>query len=371
MSASKTKGKRVTIYDIARTIGIAPSSVSKALNDLPSVSDNIKALVKATAKELNYRHNINAANLRRGSSRTIGVIVPKINVGFFSDAIAGMEEACYDNNHRLIICQSDESYKKEVKAVETLIQQNVDCIIISLSQETRSTEHLREITDHHVHLVQFDRVDDAIASHRIVNDNKNAAYKAVKHLVDQGYKRIALLGGPDYLPVYKDRKEGYIKAIREAELDIPYHYILDNSLKTEAAMASATSLLRHQKPPDAFFTVTDHAALGVLKAAISLGLKVPEQVGIIGFANEIFSDVISPSISTVDQKSRQLGKAAANIYFTRVLGQLTTQKRPRFEKQVIESSIIVRESSMRKKQAGNSAIRGRRVSRKIASPGKT
>ena len=90
MNSIKTKGKRVTIYDIARTIGIAPSSVSKALNDLPSVSDNIKALVKATAKELNYKHNINAANLRRGSSRTIGVIVPKINVGFFSDAIAGM-----------------------------------------------------------------------------------------------------------------------------------------------------------------------------------------------------------------------------------------------------------------------------------------
>src|SRR5436190_23300996 len=128
MHTKRVKEKRITIHDIAREIGIAPSSVSKALNNLPSVSDKIKTLVKAKAKELNYKYNSSAANLRRGSSRTIGVIVPKINVAFFADIIAGIEENCFEHNHRLIICQSDESFVKEVQAVETLVQQNVDCI---------------------------------------------------------------------------------------------------------------------------------------------------------------------------------------------------------------------------------------------------
>lgn len=338
------KNKRVTIYDIAQAIGIAPSSVSKALNNQPSISNKIKALVKSKALELNYKHNSNAANLRRGSSQTIGVVVPKINTAFFSDAIAGMEEACFENKHNLIICQSDESYQKEMQAVETLIRQNVDCILISLSVETKSTKHLEDISGHHVSLIQFDRVDHNIRSHSIVNDNKNAAYKAVMHLIDMGYKRIALLGGPDHLTVYHDRKEGYLKAIKEADLSIPYNYIVEIALTTEMGMQVATELLESKEPPDAFFTISDHSALGILRATASKGLKVPEQVGIVGFANETFTELISPSLSSIDQKSRKLGKEAANLYFNYVLKQEAAGK---FKKQVIESSLIIRDSSLK------------------------
>ncbi len=342
------KEKRVTIHDIARAIGIAPSSVSKALNDLSSVSDNTKTLVRAKAKELNYKHNSSAANLRRGSSRTIGVIVPKINVSFFSNAIAGIEENCFENNHRLIICQSDESYLKEVQAVETLIQQNVDCILISLSQETKTTDHLTEITNHHIHLVQFDRVDPNFSSHTIVNDNKTASYHAVKHLISQGYSRIAFFGGPEYLPVYKDRKEGYLQALREADLNIPYDYLLDNVLKTETAILKANELFLHKNPPEAFFTVSDHAALGVLKASLASGRKVPDDIGIIGFSNEDFTEVTSPTISSVEQQSKKMGKEAANVYFNYILGSKQANKSSRFLNVVIESSVISRESSVRK-----------------------
>ncbi|MEO5995177.1 MAG: LacI family DNA-binding transcriptional regulator [Chitinophagaceae bacterium] len=342
---NKKKDRRVTIYDIARQIGIAPSSVSKALNDQPTISDKIKALVKSKVQELNYVHNSSAANLRRGTSRTIGVIVPKINTAFFSDVIAGMEEACFENNHHLIICQSGESYIKEVQAVETLIHQNVDCIIISISIETKSSKHLEEIGRHHVNLIQFDRVDHAIPSHTIVNDNKNAAYKAVKHLIDMGYKKIALLGGADFLTIYRDRKEGYLKAIKEAELLIPYNYIVDNALTTDRGMDVAKELLKSNNPPDAFFTISDYSALGVLRVALSMKLKVPEQIGIMGFANEPFTELISPGLSSVDQKSRKMGKDAVNVYFNYILQQKPGSK---FRKQVIESSLVIRESSMRK-----------------------
>jgi LacI family transcriptional regulator len=346
----KMKAKRTTIYDIAREVGFAPSSVSKALNDLPSISKKIKTLVKAKAIELNYKHNSNAANLRRGTSKTVGVVVPKINVGFFADAIAGIEEACFENNHMLIICQSDESYSKEVLAVETLIHQNVDCIIISLSQETKSATHLQEIIDHHVDLVQFDRVIHSFKSHTIVNDNENAAYKAVKHLIGQGYRKIAFLGGPDHLTVFRERKQGYLKAIREADLDIPYNYILEDLLKTEPAMQSALALLNYKSPPDAFLTVTDYAALGVLKAAGSMNLKIPEQIGIIGFANETFLEFVAPALSSVDQNSRKLGKDAAKVYFDHVLKSRGANKvMLKARNEVVESSIVIRDSTMRTK----------------------
>lgn len=349
MNENQKKNKRITIYDIARELGIAPSSVSKALNDLPSISDKIKLLVKSKAAELNYKHNVNAANLRKGSSRTIGVVVPKINVAFFSSAISGMEEACYENNYRLIICQSDESYVKEVQAVETLIRQNVDCIIISLSMETRMTRHLQDISSHKIELIQFDRVDHGFPSHIIINDNQNGAYKAVKHLIEQGYKKIALLGGPDHLSIYRDRKEGYLQAIREADLTIPYNYILENALTTEAAMKSAEELLRYRQPPDAFFTITDYSALGVLKTATAMGLKVPEEVGIIGFANETFTAVTSPTLSSVDQQSRQLGKEAASAYFNYVLQQKTQPATAKeiFKKKIIECNLAIRSSSLK------------------------
>lgn len=347
MTKKTGKNRRITIYDIAKEVGIAPSSVSKALNDLPTVSAKVKTLVQAKARELNYKHNSNAASLRRGKSKTIGVIVPKINIAFFSEAIAGMEEACFENGHSLIICQSDESFSKEVQSVETLIRQNVDCIIISLSQETKTSDHLQEIINHHLELVQFDRADHQFESHTIVNDNLQSAYLAVNHLIQQGFKKIAFMGGSEHLVVYKERKEGYIKAIKEAGLSIPYNFLLDQVLKEETALKAATELLAGREKPDAFFTVTDHAALGVLKAARQAGIKVPEQLGIVGFSNEAFTDVTFPTISSVDQRAKKLGKAAANMYFKRLIATDLPQTEQLFEKEVIDCVLIIRESSQR------------------------
>ncbi|MEO6706959.1 MAG: LacI family DNA-binding transcriptional regulator [Ginsengibacter sp.] len=339
------KNNKVTIYDLARELGIAPSSVSKALNDLPTISDKIKTLVNAKAKELNYIHNSNAANLRRGSSRTIGVIVPKINTTFFSDAISGIEEVCSKNKHNLIICQSDEFYEKEVESVETLIGQNVDCILISLSMETKSFKHLQRIINLNLNLIQFDRVSESVPSHSVVNDNKDAAYKAVKHLIKMGYTKIALLGGPHHLTIYKDRKEGYLKAMNEAQLNVPYNYILENTLTMEKGMQVASELLKSKLPPDAFFAVSDYSALGAIKAATLLGLKIPEEVGIMGFSNDTFTGLINPGLSSVDQNCRQLGSDAVGIYFDDILGKNLGNK---YKKKVVKSSLIIRKSSLKK-----------------------
>src|SRR5215216_4471672 len=177
--------KRVTIYDLAKELGISASYISKALNDHPAISEKVKAAVRKKALELNYKQNTHAANLRQGSSKTIGVIVPHINQSFFSEAIAGIEEVCFVNHHSLIICQSHESFKQECKAIDTLIHQNVDCILISVSAETKSSSHLLTIKQNNVALIQFDRYIDELESYKVLNDNEEAAYKVVKNLIKE------------------------------------------------------------------------------------------------------------------------------------------------------------------------------------------
>lgn len=338
------KDKRITIYDLAKELNIAPSSVSKALNNSHAISSKIKELVEAKAKELNYKHNTNAANLRRGSSKTIGVIVPRINQTFFSNVIAGIEEVCASQQHSLIICQSYDSYEKEVLAVETLIRQNVDCILISLSLETKLNFHLKEIQKNHIHLIQFDRVDFNLKSHTIENDNLDSAYQAVMHLVGQGYKNIAFLGGPAHLPIYAVRKEGYIKAIKAAGLNLNKDFIVDDAITKEQGKLVSAKFLEMQQPPDAFFCVSDYAALGILDNLKASNLRSPEQIGIVGFANENFTELITPALSSIDQKSFQIGIEAANLYFNYILKTTSSRSYRNIE---VKSEIIIRDSSIR------------------------
>lgn len=336
--------KRITIYDLSKELGISVSYISKALNNQPGVSERVRALVLQKADELNYKHNTHAANLRRGSSRTLGVIVPHINQSFFSDAISGIERACAENNHSLIICQSHDKVDKEKTAIETLIHQNVDCILISASMETITPLSLEQIVKHNIHLIQFDRCIETIHSHKVENDNLEAAYKAVRSLIEEGYKKIAFIGGPSHINIYKQRKEGFIKAIKEAALPIPYNYIVEETLEKQQAYDIASELLKLQEAPDAFFTISDIQALGVKQAVEKAGLRVSDDVGIFGFANEPFTELIDPPISSIDQKSEELGYQAARVYFDDLLKK-DEQKEP--SKKIIECELQIRKSSQR------------------------
>jgi LacI family transcriptional regulator len=348
------KSKRVTIYDLAKELGISASYISKALNNHPSISEKIKQTVKKKAAELNYKQNSHAANLRQGLSKTIGVIVPHIDQRFFSEAIAGIEDVCFENNHGLIICQSHESFNKECLAIDTLIHQNVDCILISISAETRSSDHLQTIKENNIELIQFDRYIDDLDSYKVFNDNEEASYNIARTLIEQGYKKLAFIGGPEHLAIFKKRKAGYLKAIKEAQLIIPYNFIVTDALSKEKAFEVAMELLTFKEPPDAFFTVSDHQSLGVLHAAESLNIKIPEQLGIFGFANEAFTELIKPSLSSVDQKSKELGRRAANVYFEKLLKNKSSKsskkeiKQNDIKSEIVKSEIIVRESSVRK-----------------------
>ena len=339
------QNKRTTIYDIAQRLNLAASSVSRALNDSPKVNAGTKALVLKTAAEMNYQQNAMASNLRKGNNPTIGVVVPRINQNFFSNIIAGLEEITYKKGYNLIICQSNELHAREQACVNALINQHVSCIIISIAAETGSYQHLQQVMDRQIRLIQFDRVVDQLETFKVINDNQQASYDAVLHLVEQGYKRIALLEGPQDIDIFRQRKDGYLKALEESGFPIIPELMCENAWTKELGAKATAELLNLAEPPDAIFASTsDFSALGVLEVASAKGIAVPEELGICGYSNEPFTEITSPSITTIDQYSVSMGKTIANLYFQEMESLVSTEE-PKIVS--IQSKLIIRKSTSR------------------------
>lgn len=308
--------KRTTIYDIAEKLNITASSVSRALNNSSYVNETTKKLILKTAEELNYKRNILASNLRKGHTKTIGIVVPRINQNFFSNVIAGIEEITYQKGYNLIICQSNENHEKEISCINTLINQHVDCIIISVSVDSNDYQHLQNVLDQHIQLIQFDRVAEELETLKVINDNEQASFEAVCHLIEQGYKKIALLEGPQNLNIFRQRKVGFLNAMKKYDMPVIKQFIVENAWTKELGALATKKLLSLPDPPDAIFASTsDFSALGVLEVANALHIKVPSELGICGYSNEAFTEITSPSITSIDQFSGYMGKTVANLYF--------------------------------------------------------
>ena len=308
--------KRTTIYDIAEKLNITASSVSRALNNSSYVNETTKKLILKTAEELNYKRNILASNLRKGHTKTIGIVVPRINQNFFSNVIAGIEEITYQKGYNLIICQSNENHEKEISCINTLINQHVDCIIISVSVDSNDYQHLQNVLDQHIQLIQFDRVAEELETLKVINDNEQASFEAVCHLIEQGYKKIALLEGPQNLNIFRQRKVGFLNAMKKYDMPVIEQFIVENAWTKELGALATKKLLSLPDPPDAIFASTsDFSALGVLEVANALHIKVPSELGICGYSNEAFTEITSPSITSIDQFSGYMGKTVANLYF--------------------------------------------------------
>lgn len=337
--------KRTTIYDIAQKLNLAASSVSRALSDSSKVNAATKALVLKTAAEMNYQQNAMASNLRKGNNPTIGVVVPRINQNFFSNIIAGLEEVTYEKGYNLIICQSNELHAREVDCVHALINQHVSCIIISIAAEAGSHQHLQQVLDRNIRLIQFDRVVDELDTFKVINDNEKASYDAVMHLINRGYSRIALLEGPQEIDIFRQRKEGYLKALQKSGFPVIEELMCENAWTKELGAQATTQLLSLPQPPDAIFASTsDFSALGVLEVASAKGIAVPDALGICGYSNEPFTEITSPSITTIDQFSISMGKAIADLYFQE-LETSDLNAEPRVVS--IKPELIVRKSTTR------------------------
>ena len=333
----------VTIHDIAKELNVSASTVSRALQNHPRISESTRTAVQKMAEQYNYQPNVAAASLRSGRSKTVGVIVPRINRNFFSNVIGGLEESLAASGYHLMICQTHEQYENEVTAIQTLINARVDAIILSISMETRNMEHIHELLDKGIRLFFFDRALEDIESGSVVVDDKLGAYLSVRHLLEQGYRRIIHVAGADHINIYHARKEGYLQAMNEAGIEVPDQWILEKPLMVQGGEAAFLTGMNLSPKPDAFFCAGDYAALGVLQAAKSNGVNVPEDLGITGFANEPFTAFLEPSLTTVDQKGGVMGKMVARMFLQ---CEKETDRFTTCEKVVLQPELIIRNSSI-------------------------
>lgn len=339
------KHSETTIHDIAKRLNIAASTVSRALNNNPIISEPTRKLIEKTAKEMGYRPNILAANFRTKRTNTIGVVLPLINRHFFSSVISGIEEVAYNSGFTVTISQSNDNFEKEIKILQTLFSNRVDGLIVSIGMETTNFDHLKIFEEREVPLVFFDRIVEEIEAHKIVVDDYLGSFKATEHLINQGGKRIAHIGGPLNLNIYRDRLAGYKDAMQKAGLTVDEPMLIHNSLTRADGTNAIKKLMQNNIKPDAIFCANDTTALSVIIYLREKGIKVPDDVLIVGFSNEPFSEVVTPSISTIRQPGFEMGKKAADL----LIRQIKLKDKPiRFQTFVMPTELIIRESSVRK-----------------------
>jgi DNA-binding LacI/PurR family transcriptional regulator len=305
--------RHATIVDIAQKLGVAPSTVSRALRNHPDVSPATKAQIEKLAKQLHYSPNPIAQSLKSNRTMTIGVLVPEIEHDFFSSAISGIEEIAYRSGYTIIVCQSDESYEREVVNTNMLMQHRVAGVIVSISQETKTGAHFQALLRRKIPLVFFDRVCDDVRASKVVMGDCESARNAVMHLLRRGYKRIAHFAGPRELGICIERKRGYTLALQDAGISLPDGFIRYGGLHEEDGYRSMSQMLVESLRPDALFAVNDPVAIGAFQRIKEAGLKIPTDIAIVGFSNNKITALVDPPLTTVNQNSFEMGKKAAEI----------------------------------------------------------
>lgn len=341
---NRNKNTEPTIHDIARELEISASTVSRALNNNPRISLKTKEKIKAVADRLGYRPNTLASNLRNKKSNTIGIVVPLINRHFFSSVISGVEDIAFKAGYNVVISQSNDLAAKEISIVQSMFSNRVDGLIISIAMQTSNFDHLKLFRKKQIPLVFFDRAVPEIDTDKIVVDDFDGAFRVTQHLIDQDYKRIAHLAGPQNLTTYFDRKNGYIEALRKNNITFDESLINVSTLTSEDGVPAIEKLIALPNPPDAIFCGNDTTALSVMIYLRDKGIRIPEDFGIVGFSNEPFSKVVSPAISTILQPGFAMGQKAAELIISKIENKDRT-----YQTITLPTELIIRDSSNRKK----------------------
>lgn len=335
--------QKITIKSIAKELGVSTSTVSKALSDSHEISKETKDRIRAFAKYTNYKPNSLALKLRNQKTKVIGVIIPQIVHHFFSTVISGVESVANERGYNVMICFSNNSYKREVENLEVLAGGSVDGLLVSLSKETLENHesiHFQNLIDDEFPLVMFDRVDDLIHCDKVLFDDKGAGYKATKYLLEIGSKKIGLITTPEHITVGALRREGYERALKEEGFSIDRKLITE--VNEENDLHKEISTLFDQEI-DAIFAVNEIYAAIAIRIAKEKGLRIPEDVSVIGFTDGLISEYSSPSITTVVQHGFTMGRQAAELLLDRIENK-NIDKSP--QTKVISSNLKIRESSL-------------------------
>lgn len=340
------KSNRTTVYDIARELNLTASTISRALNDHPSISDRTKKSVVRMSKKLGYQPHRIAAALRNGRSNIIGVIVPVADRNFFASIVRGIEEKANDANYQVIICQTYEDPVKEAAAIEALLNTRVDGIIASLSKRTEEFDHYSKVKSKGIPLILFDRTHEDLGVSHVVIDDYAASYGAVKHLIEQGCRRIAHFTNVEKINIYKERLRGYRTALQDFGLSFDERLIVESDMQLEDGRKSMQQLLSGSVIPDAVFSSSDLGAVGALQILKEKNISVPAQVAVIGFSNEPFTMFCDPPLTSIDQHCKQMGHTASEMFLEEIRRESSVKFVPK--KVVLMPELVVRASSLRK-----------------------
>lgn len=338
------KNTQITIKDIARTLKISPSTVSRALKDHPDISPATKKAVRELAKELDYQPNSVALSLRKSKTFTIGVVIPQIVHHFFSTVISGIEDVAYKAGYHVMICQSNESFDREKASAQALLASRVDGMLVSVARETKDTSHFETLISRGIPLVFFDRVASGLDTSSVVVDDFSGAYKAVEYLVKSGCRKIAHLAGPETLEISKNRIKGYEKALDDYGLSINPDLVITGGLSLEDGRRACLELLEKEERPDAIFAANDPLAIGAMKVLKEKGIKIPEEVSVIGFSDEPITALIEPPMTTIAQPGFEMGQLATQLLLNEI-SHKSDDDRPPFVKRELKTELVVREST--------------------------
>lgn len=336
---------KATLKQIAKELGVSVSTVSKALNDSPEISNLTKIKIQEFARLKNYKPNIMALNLKNRKTKTIGVIIPNILNSFFAKVFSGIEKVADQMGYHVITCISNESIKKEINTLQMLSNGTIDGFILSISEESQKNNdfrHFSEIINDGTPIVMFDRVTDEVNCDKVIVDDFESAIDATQYLINIGCRKIALFSSIDNLSVGKLRAKGFFKALENNNITV------DDKLTIQTENIGdfdrKANVLFNENKIDGIFALDEHSAVSAIKMGLRWKYKIPENLSIIGFADGVWSRRLTPSLSTVSQHGPEIGEAAARMLIAKLENK---EEEYSYKTQIIKTELRHRESSRR------------------------
>jgi LacI family transcriptional regulator len=338
--------KEITIYDLAERLNLSPATISRALNDDPVVKKKTRKVILEAAKELGYRKNTFARNLRSQRTNTIGVLVHELKSNFITSVLAGIEKVTTEAGYDLIIAHSSESFEKEAANALNLFHKRVDGLIASLASNTENLDHFTPFNEKGIPVVFFDRVEENTNSTKVIIDNYTCGYKATQHLIEQACKQIVLVTADLRRNVYGQRHQGYADALANAGIAYDENLVLIKDLSERCGVEAALDIIRMNKRPDGAFITNDFSAAVCMQTLKEHGLRIPHDIAVVGFNDDAISKIIEPQLTTIRYPGTEMGELAALNLINHLQGLANLHHTKTI---IVRSDLVIRQSSLRKK----------------------
>lgn len=338
------KNRQTTIIDIAKQLGVSPSTVSRALHNHPSISAETKKNVLALAEKYSYQPNLLALSLLNKKTGIIGIVVPEITSYFFATVISGVQDMVSSAGYKLLICQSNESFEEEKKLLQDMTLLRVDGVLISPTFRTKTFDHFYRLKSAGIPLVIFDRDCPHFEADKVLVDSYDGAYQAVEYLIKSGRQHIAHIAGPIAFPTFKQRLDGYLHAHYDNNIPIRSELIVySNGFSSDYGVDALTQLMTRNEKLDAIFAVNDAVAIGAMCVIRENGYRVPEDISVVGFDDESYAQYYFPPLSTVWQPVYELGMLSAKILLDHFANK---ESRESYRYEVLKPELVIRHSSL-------------------------